>query len=125
MRTAFSRISDMTGQQRAVLADAFSVASRIEAAEPVAVVGTPYRFPDGVVGPERYWDFLVIGGDANREVPADSWDADAFDDPDPLAPGRMPPKWGGFLPDVADFDADFSDVCSAHQRAESRTERVL
>ena len=100
----------MTGQQRAVLADAFSVASRIEAAEPVAVVGTPYRFPDGVVGPERYWDFLVIGGDAISEVPADSWDADAFDDPDPLAPGRMPSKWGGFLPDVADFDADFSDV---------------
>ena len=46
-------------------------------------------------------------GDAVSEVPADRWEADAFYDPDPLAPGRMPLKSGGFLPDVAGFDTDF------------------
>jgi hypothetical protein len=37
MRTAFGRISDRTGQQRAVQANASAVASLIETAEPVAV----------------------------------------------------------------------------------------
>ena len=94
-------------------------------AEPVAVVGIGCRFPGGVAGPEGYWTFLANGGDAISEVPADRWDADAFYDPDPLAPGRMASKWGGFLPDAAGFDADFSDSPWSRQRAESRTERML
>ena len=49
---------------------------------------------------------LVNGEDAISEVPADRWDADAFYDPDPAAPGMMT-KWGGFVSDVAGFDADF------------------
>jgi phthiocerol/phenolphthiocerol synthesis type-I polyketide synthase E len=39
MRTTFSRISGMTFAQRAALADQFDKASRLAAAEPVAVVG--------------------------------------------------------------------------------------
>jgi acyl transferase domain-containing protein len=49
--------------------------------------------------------------------------ADAFCEPDPSAHGRMASKRGGFLPDVADFDADCSD--SPRRGAESRTERML
>jgi uncharacterized protein (DUF2384 family) len=37
MRTAFTRISDMTGQRHAVQAEASPVASLIEAVEPVVV----------------------------------------------------------------------------------------
>ena len=51
-------------------------------------------FPGGVVGPEGYWAFLASGGDAIGEVPSDRWDAEAFYDPDPLAPGRMPVEMG-------------------------------
>ena len=72
--------------------------------------GIGCRFPGGVAGPEGYWTFLANGGDAISEVPADRWDADAFYDPDPLAPGRMASKWGGFLPDAAGFDADFFGI---------------
>ena len=97
-------------RQRDALSDQFDKASRIASAEPVAVVGIGCRFPGGVAGPEGYWTFLANGGDAIGEVPADRWDADAFYDPDPLAPGRMASKWGGFLPDVAGFDADFFGI---------------
>ena len=100
----------MTAVQRDALSDQFDKASRIASAEPVAVVGIGCRFPGGVAGPEGYWTFLANGGDAISEVPADRWDADAFYDPDPLAPGRMASKWGGFLPDAAGFDADFFGI---------------
>jgi phthiocerol/phenolphthiocerol synthesis type-I polyketide synthase D len=90
MRTTFSRVSGMTAAQRDALVEQFDKASRIASAEPVAVVGIGCRFPGGVVGPEGYWAFLANGEQAMSEVRADRWDADAFDDPDPPAPGRMP-----------------------------------
>ena len=82
-------------------------------------------FPGGVVGPEDYWAFLANGGDAISEVPPDRWDADAFYDPDPFAPGRMASKWGGFLPDVAGFDADFFGISPREAEAMDPQQRVL
>jgi phthiocerol/phenolphthiocerol synthesis type-I polyketide synthase D len=125
MRTTFGRISGMTAAQRAALADQFDKASRLSAAEPVAVVGIGCRFPGDAVGPERYWTFLASGGNAVSEVPPDRWDADAFYDPDPSAPGRMTSKWGGFLPDVAGFDADFFGISPREAEAMDPQQRVL
>lgn len=125
MGTTFDRISGMTAAQRAAVADQFDKASRLTAAEPVAVVGIGCRFPGDVGGPQRYWTFLAGGGNAIAEVPADRWDADAFYDPDPLAPGCMASKWGGFLPDVAGFDADFFGISPREAQAMDPQQRVL
>jgi phthiocerol/phenolphthiocerol synthesis type-I polyketide synthase D len=125
MRTTFSRVADMTADQRAALTDKFEKASRIAAAEPVAVVGIGCRFPGRVVGPTAYWAFLANGGDAISEVPPDRWDADAFYDPDPMALGRMSSKWGAFLPDVAGFDADFFGISPREAEAMDPQQRVL
>lgn len=59
MRTAFSRISGMTAQQRTSLADEFDRVSRIAVAEPVAVVGIGCRF-SGRCGWTR--EFLGLSG---------------------------------------------------------------
>jgi phthiocerol/phenolphthiocerol synthesis type-I polyketide synthase D len=115
----------MTAAQRDALVEQFGKASRIASAEPVAVVGIGCRFPGGVVGPEGYWAFLANGGDAISEVPPDRWDADEFYDPDPFAPGRMASKWGGFLPDVAGFDADFFGISPREAEAMDPQQRVL
>jgi phthiocerol/phenolphthiocerol synthesis type-I polyketide synthase D len=123
--TTFSRIAGMTATQRDALADQFDKASRLAAAEPVAVVGIGCRFPGDVVGPERYWTFLANGGNAVGEVPPDRWDADAFYDPDPSVPGRMASKWGAFLPDVAGFDADFFGISPREAEAMDPQQRVL
>ncbi len=106
------------------------LSARLEVAEkvvsePVAVVGMGCRFPGGVVGPESFWRLLVNGGDAISEVPADRWDAEEFYDPDPLAPGRMTTKWGGFVSDVAGFDADFFAISPREAEAMDPQQRLL
>ena len=115
----------MTADQRGALTEQFDKASRIAAAEPVAVVGIGCRFPGGVVGPEAYWTFLANGGDAIGEIPPDRWNADEFYDPDTFAPGRMSSKWGGFLPDVAGFDADFFGISPREAEAMDPQQRVM
>src|SRR6478672_6213401 len=125
MTAAFDRIAGMSDQQRTALSGEFDKASRIVAAEPVAVVGIGCRFPGDVAGPEGYWRLLVDAVDAITEVPADRWDANAFYDPDPLTPGRMTTKWGGFVSDISRFDADFFGITPREAAAMDPQQRML
>lgn len=125
MKTTFDRISAMSAEQRGKLAEQFDKASRVAGAEPIAVVGIGCRFPGGVSGPDSYWKFLEHGTDAITEVPADRWDGDAFLDPDPMAPGKMPSKWGAYIDDVAGFDAEFFGITPREAAAMDPQQRVL
>ncbi|MFD0904804.1 polyketide synthase, partial [Actinomadura sediminis] len=69
--------------------------------EPVAIVGAAARLP-GADGPDEFWRLLSTGTDAVTGVPADRRDAV------PAGPGA--PRRGGFLTDVAGFDAAFFGV---------------
>ena len=64
------------------------------AAEPIAVIGLGCRFPGGADTPEAYWQLLVDGVDAVRQVPPDRWDIDAYYDADPYAPGTTNSRSG-------------------------------
>ncbi|WP_439551422.1 beta-ketoacyl synthase N-terminal-like domain-containing protein [Falsiroseomonas sp.] len=76
------------------------------AGEAVAITGLACRLP-GAASPAAFWSMLLDGIDAVGEVPADRWDAAGLTDADPGAPGRMRTSRGGFLADVAGFDAAF------------------
>jgi len=78
--------------------------------EPIAIVGMGCRFPGRASSPARYWQLLRDGEDAIREVPPDRWDVDEFYDPDRGAPGRMYTRWGGFIEQADEFDADFFGI---------------
>lgn len=125
MKTIFNRVSAMTADQRTALNEQFVKASRIATAEPIAVVGIGCRFPGGVVGPESYWRLLADGVDAVSEIPPDRWNADEFYDADTLAPGRMASKWGGFLPDVDGFDAEYFGISPREAEAMDPQQRVM
>ncbi|MFC9954421.1 SDR family NAD(P)-dependent oxidoreductase, partial [Streptomyces prasinus] len=69
--------------------------------EPLAVIGMSCRFPGGVRSPEDLWDLVAGGVDAVGDCPAErGWPlrpGDGTDGPRPLR--------GGFLDDIASFDA--------------------
>ncbi len=129
MSSLAERAAQLSPQAREVLARELIRAGTVfpldAVAEPVAVVGVGCRFPGAVTGPESFWRLLLDGEDAVGEVPADRWDADAFYDPDPAAPGRMTTKWGGFVSDVAGFDADFFGITPREAEAMDPQQRML
>ncbi|WP_086824664.1 type I polyketide synthase [Allokutzneria sp. NRRL B-24872] len=83
------------------------VATRVSDDEQIAITGIACRFAGGSNTPEQYWDMLAEGGDVIREVPADRWDASKFFDPDRTAPGKAYTQAGGFIDDIAGWDAPF------------------
>jgi acyl transferase domain-containing protein/SAM-dependent methyltransferase/acyl carrier protein len=92
--------------------------------EPIACVGIGCRFP-GADGPSEYWDLLVQGRSAVREVPSDRWNVDDYYDPDPDAPGKMSTRWGGFLERVDLFDAKFFGITPREAAGMDPQQRLL
>src|SRR5215831_6019140 len=45
---------------------------------PIAVIGMGCRFPGGANNPEGYWNALLNGVNAIREVPQERWNLDDF-----------------------------------------------
>jgi acyl transferase domain-containing protein/surfactin synthase thioesterase subunit len=81
-----------------------------EIAEGIAIVGVGCRFPGGIAGPRQFWQFLLDGGNAIREVPADRWDVDALFSAVPSAAGRTYARRGGFLDAIDQFDPEFFGI---------------
>ncbi len=94
------------------------------AAEPVAVIGLGCRFPKAS-DPRAFWRLLTEGGDAIVEVPCDRWNAGAFYDPDPDAPGKANTRWGGFLDGIAGFDATFFGISPREASRQDPQQRLL
>lgn len=79
-------------------------------AVPIAVIGMACRLPGGIDSPEKLWEALLRGDDLITEIPADRWSIEDHYDPQPGVPGRSVSRWGGFIDDVAGFDAEFFGI---------------
>ena len=128
MTSLAERAAQMSPKAREVLARELvraGTAFPTDVAEPIAVIGMGCRLPGNVHGPQDFWQLLLDGRDTIKEVPGDRWDGDAFYDPDPDTPGKMTTKWGGFIDDVAGFDADFFGITPREAAAMDPQHRVL
>jgi phthiocerol/phenolphthiocerol synthesis type-I polyketide synthase C len=101
-------------------------------AEPIAIIGIGCRFP-GADGPTAFWRLLSDGVDTITEVPPDRWDAGpasprlrspgGVDGGDPLRPAS--PRWGGFLDQVDQFDAQFFGISPREAARMDPQQRLL
>ncbi len=74
--------------------------------EPIAIVGMACRLPSAD-NPDALWKLLLEGGDAVREVPRGRWCRGVARTAVGPTGDKIRVDLGGFLDDVAEFDADF------------------
>jgi 4-hydroxyphenylalkanoate synthase len=113
--------AELSGSARRV-----ALPSPVQADELVVVVGMGCRFPGGVDCPRALWEVVAGGRDVLSEFPTDrGWDVDGLFDPDPDAMGKTYARQGGFVGDVAGFDAGFFGIASAEALAMDPEQRLL
>ncbi|MGF1481580.1 MAG: SDR family NAD(P)-dependent oxidoreductase [Cyanophyceae cyanobacterium] len=91
---------------------------------PIAIIGVGCRFP-GASNPETFWQLLQSGTDAIREIPAQRWDVSSFYDPEPVQPGKMYTRWGGFLKQVDQFEPSFFGISPREAERMDPQQRLL
>jgi acyl transferase domain-containing protein/NAD(P)-dependent dehydrogenase (short-subunit alcohol dehydrogenase family)/acyl carrier protein len=111
-------LDELAGVRRTV---ALSGAVAVE--EPIAIVGMSCRYPGRVRSPEGLWDLIACGDDAISGFPSDrGWDlvlqSSGF------TTGGLTPQ-GGFVEDVAEFDADFFEIGPHEALAMDPQQRLL
>ena len=81
--------------------------SRMER-DDIAIIGLSCRFP-GACNPQQFWENLINGVDSVGPIPSGRWDVDRFYS-EHGEPGKMNTRQGGFLTDIAEFDAEFFNI---------------
>jgi myxalamid-type polyketide synthase MxaC len=84
--------------------------------EPIAIVGMGCRFPGDASTPDAYWNLLVRGVDAVREIPAARWGAQGVPPGDAVWRAGLVEGLDGFDPRFFDISAREATTMDPQQR---------
>ncbi|WP_369172976.1 type I polyketide synthase [Streptomyces sp. R28] len=94
--------------------------------EPIAIVSMGCRYPGGVRTPEDLWRLVASGGDGMSEFPYDrGWDMDQLYRGDNGQPVTTQAHEGGFVHDVAEFDASLFGISPREALGMDPQQRLL
>ncbi|KAJ5710181.1 lovastatin nonaketide synthase [Penicillium malachiteum] len=95
-------------------------------AEPIALIGSAFRFPGDSDTPSKLWELLRNPRDLLRKVPEDRFDADSFYHPDGRHHGTSNVRHSYFLDqDPGEFDNGFFNIPAAEAEAIDPQQRIL
>jgi acyl transferase domain-containing protein len=75
--------------------------------------------------PAALWQLLRDGKHSISEIPRERWDIDSFYSKGAGLVGKMNTRWGGFLPDVENFDARFFGISPGEASSMDPQHRLL
>ncbi|SOD63843.1 Acyl transferase domain-containing protein [Streptomyces zhaozhouensis] len=90
----------------------------------IAIIGTSGSYAQAA-DLDAFWRNLREGRDCVTEIPRDRWDVDRLYHPEKGRPGATYSRWGGFLDDVAAFDALFFQVSPLEAETMDPQERLF
>jgi acyl transferase domain-containing protein len=93
--------------------------------EPVAILGIGCKLPGDIASPAGLVAALRNQRDCIVQVPTDRWLVDEFYDRDPIAPGKTYSRQGGFVSNIANFDAGFFGISNAEADRMDPQQRML
>ncbi|KAJ5634322.1 polyketide synthase type 1 [Penicillium herquei] len=84
------------------------------------------RYPGGISSPDDLWKVVSEGLDVTSDFPTNrDWDIDTLYDPDSNRTGTSTVCRGGFIHDMADFDAEFFGMSPREALATDPQQRLL
>ncbi|MBC1236249.1 polyketide synthase [Nostoc sp. 2RC] len=92
--------------------------------EPIAIVGLSGYLP-GCMSVREFWQALDTDCSLIQEIPKERFDWRKYYDATGKNPGKTQCKWGGFIPDVAGFDAHFFKILPFDAKQIDPRQRLL
>src|SRR5579883_41447 len=90
----------------------------------VAIIGMNGVFP-GASDLESFWDNLVYGKNAITEIPKERWDFEKYLGDPAVDPNKTNIKWGGFIKNIAQFDASFFNISPREAELTDPQQRIF